>query len=86
MTDKQEEKGAECCTIESVVTIDERGQMVLPKHVRETMDIKPGDKLAVIAVKSAGRACCVTLVKAEAFSGTVKVLLKPMMGTPEDSE
>lgn len=74
-----EERQAECCTIESVVTIDERGQMVLPKDVRDKMGIKPGDKLAVVAVRSEGKACCVTLIKAEAFSGTVKVLLKPMI-------
>lgn len=69
----------ECCSIESVVTIDDRGQMVLPKDVRDKMGIKPGDKLAVVAVKGGGKACCVTLIKAEAFSGTVKVMLKPMM-------
>jgi antitoxin PrlF len=83
MTDKNKE---ECCSIESVVTIDERGQMVLPKSVRETMDIKPGDKLAVVAVKSSGKPCCVTLIKAEAFSGTVKVMLKPMMESSEEDE
>jgi len=79
-----DEKRVECCTIESVVTIDERGQMVLPKDVRDKMDIKAGDKLAVVAVRSGGKACCVTLIKAEAFSGTVKVLLKPMMESPEE--
>jgi antitoxin PrlF len=72
-------KQPECCTIESIVTIDERGQMVLPKGVREKMGIKAGDKLAVVAVSSEGKSCCVTLIKAEALSGTVKVLLKPML-------
>ena len=72
-------KQTECCTIESVVPIDERGQMVLPKSVREKMDIKAGDKLAVVAVSSEGKSCCVTLIKTEALSGTVKVLLKPML-------
>lgn len=79
-----EKNKVECCSIESVVTIDERGQMVLPKDVREKMGIKPGDKLAVVAVKSAGKACCVTLIKAEAFTGTVKVLLKPMMESSDE--
>lgn len=81
-SDKQEE----CCSIESVVTIDERGQMVLPKDVRAKMNIKPGDKLAVVAVQSGGRPCCVTLIKAEEFSGTVKVLLKPMMETKKKGD
>jgi len=79
-----EAKKVECCTIESVVAIDERGQMVLPKDVRDKMGIKAGDKLAVVAVRSGGKACCVTLIKAEEFSGTIKVLLKPVMDTGEE--
>lgn len=70
----------ECCRIESVVTVDERGQLVLPKDVREDLGIKAGDKLAVVAVKGAKGVCCVTLIKAEALSGSVKIILKPMLG------
>ncbi len=79
-----EDKQTECCSIEGMVTIDERGQMVLPKDVRDKMGIKAGDKLAVVAVKSGCESCCVTLIKAEAFSGTVKVLLKPILESPEE--
>ena len=39
------------CTVESIVTIDERGQMVLPKEIRERAKIKPGDKLAVLSLE-----------------------------------
>ena len=73
------EKQAECCTVESVVTVDERGQMVLPKDVRDRMGIKPGSKLAVVAVGGAGGMCCITLIKVEALSGSVKVILQPML-------
>jgi AbrB family looped-hinge helix DNA binding protein len=73
---------SECCTVESVVTVDERGQMVLPKDVRDKMDIKPGTKLAVVAVRGSGdRMCCITLIKAETLSGPVKSILSPLLGT-----
>ena len=39
------------CTVESIVTIDERGQMVLPKEIRERAKIKPGDKLALLSLE-----------------------------------
>ena len=70
----------ECCTVESVVTVDERGQMVLPKEIRERAGIKAGDKLAVIAVSDGDKLCCITLLKADALSGTVRLMLKPMLG------
>lgn len=36
-----------CCKVESVISIDERGQMVLPKETREKANIYAGDKLAL---------------------------------------
>ena len=38
-----------CCKVESVVSIDERGQMVLPKEIREKANIHSGDKLALVS-------------------------------------
>ena len=72
-------KGVNCCKIESLVSVDERGQMVLPKEIREKANIRPGDKLAVISWEKEGRICCVSLVKAEDFGDMVKGLLGPMM-------
>ena len=34
--------------IESVISVDERGQMVLPKDLRERAGIQPGDKMALV--------------------------------------
>lgn len=72
-----ENKG--CCQVEALVAVDERGQMVLPKEVREKAQIKPGDKLAVVIFEKDGKVCCVTLIKAENFGGMVKTLLSPMV-------
>jgi len=70
---------APCCRVEALVPIDARGQIVLPKDVREKAQIKAGDKLAVIAFESEGKVCCISLVKSDAFAESVKDMLGPMM-------
>ena len=35
----------ECCRIDAVVSVDAKGQIVLPKDLREKANIKPNDKL-----------------------------------------
>ena len=67
-----------CCNIESLITIDERGQMVLPKGVRDKAKIRPGDKMAVVTWIKDGKTCCVSLIKADEFSKPLKDILEPM--------
>jgi antitoxin PrlF len=66
------------CKVESLVTIDERGQMVLPKEIRERADIHSGDKLAVIGWEKDGKICCISLIKADELSGMVKDMLSSL--------
>jgi AbrB family looped-hinge helix DNA binding protein len=68
-----------CCKVEAVVSIDERGQMVLPKEARDKAGIRAGDKLAVISWGKGEEVSCLTLMKAEAFGGMVKGMLGPLM-------
>jgi len=68
-----------CCAIEALITVDERGQMVLPKDVREAAGIRPGDKLALIAWKKNGAVCCMSLMKADDLRGMVRGKLGPLM-------
>jgi antitoxin PrlF len=68
-----------CCRIESLVTVDERGQMVLPKEIREKAGIRPGQKLALIGWERHGEICCLALMKAEEFTGMVKDVLGPIL-------
>ena len=79
-----------CCKIESLISVDERGQMVLPKEMRDKANIRPGDKLALISWEKNGKVCCISMIKAEDFGDMVKGLLGPMMkemaGTPKTSE
>ena len=75
---KKTEKNA-CCQVEAVTTVDERGQMVLPKEIREKAQISAGDKLALITWKKEDRVCCITLIKAEELNQMVKSFLGPVM-------
>ena len=68
-----------CCQVDALVTIDGRGQIVLPKDVREKVKVKAGDKFVVISSGSGGEVCCLFLVKADDFGETVKGMLGPMM-------
>lgn len=66
-----------CCRVESLVSVDGRGQMVLPKDVREKAGIGPGDKLALATWRGEGGACCIFLMKAELLSGVLRSVLGP---------
>jgi antitoxin PrlF len=68
-----------CCKVESIVSVDERGQMVLPKEIREKAKIKAGDKLAVVSMEKDGNVCCLSLIKVEKLEGLVKSMLGPVM-------
>jgi AbrB family looped-hinge helix DNA binding protein len=72
-------ENAACCRVESLITIDERGQMVLPKDLRERANIKRGDKLAVISWEREGAICCMALIKSEYLAERVKDFLGPVM-------
>jgi len=68
-----------CCKVESIIPIDERGQMVLPKELRDRAKIKAGDKLAVVSWEKGGEICCIYLIKTESLAERVKDFLGPMM-------
>jgi antitoxin PrlF len=72
-------KGASCCAVEALVTVDERGQMVLPKELRAKAGIKAGDKLAVTTWEKDGKICCIALIKADSLETMVKGMLGPVM-------
>ena len=59
-----------CCRIEAVISIDERGQMVLPKEVRDKLSLSPRDKLAVISWGDRD-VCCLILIKVDQLTGVL---------------
>lgn len=64
-------------SVEAVATIDDRGQMVLPKAIRERLGLKAGDKLAISVMERDGQPCCITLIRTEELSNMVREFLGP---------
>lgn len=65
--------------IEAIIGVDERGQLVLPKDVREKANIRQGEKLAVVNWERGGKVCCITLIKVEDLAEMIKGSLGPVL-------
>lgn len=66
-------------SVEAIVSCDDRGQLVLPKDVRKKLDIKSGDKMALLNVVSKDNTVCITLIKANSLEELIKNYLGPVM-------
>ena len=67
-----------CCgdvTVQALVRVDDRGQMVLPKDVREKAEIRGGDKLALTTIEKDGKVCCILLTRSDDFVQVVRATL-----------
>lgn len=73
------EEAENCCKVESLIGVDERGQMVLPKEIREKAGIKAGDKLALVSWNKEGEVCCLTLIKVDTLTEMVTDRLGPLL-------
>lgn len=69
---------AQCCRVVAVVSVDDRGQMVLPKEIREKVAIHGGDKLTVTTWEKDGEVVCISLTKIERLSEMVRGMLGPV--------
>ncbi|HVP96796.1 HgcAB-associated protein HgcC [Methanoregula sp.] len=67
------------CRLEAVLSIDERGQMVLPKDVREKIGAGAGEKFALVSWGKEGKICCLALTRVENLNDPVRDLLGPMI-------
>jgi AbrB family looped-hinge helix DNA binding protein len=68
-----------CCKVDAVVTVDAKGQIVLPKDLREKAKLKANDKLALIGCERNGKLCCIMMIRAEDLGSSVKSMLGPML-------
>jgi AbrB family looped-hinge helix DNA binding protein len=59
--------------------MDVKGQIVLPKDLREKAGFKPNDKLAVVACEKNGEVCCIMMIKAERLAGAVTKTIGPLI-------
>ncbi len=89
MPRRKDRKEAECCDesvdsskydVEGVATVDERGQMVLPKAIRDKAGIRPGDKLAIVTLVRDGKVCCLHLFRTDDLAQGVRGILEPKDG------
>ena len=69
---------ASSCRVESIVSMDERGQMVLPKEIREKAKIRAGDKMAVVSWEKEEKIFCISLIKVEDLETMVRSFLGPV--------
>ncbi|MFQ6674383.1 MAG: HgcAB-associated protein HgcC [Fidelibacterota bacterium] len=66
--------------VESIVSVDERGQMVLPKEVRDKLNLRGGDKLAIASCTDTNdNVTCLCLIRSDDFAVLVRELLGPML-------
>ena len=62
-----------------VVTVGERGQIVIPKQARSVFGISAGDKLVVLGEDNQG----IAIVKADNFESFAKTILEALKNTGE---
>jgi len=67
------------CRIDAVITMDAKGQIVLPKDLREKANFKPNDKIAIVTCEKNGEVCCIMMIKAERLVGAVTKTLGPLL-------
>lgn len=73
------EKYADTCRIEAILTVDERGQIVIPKEVRESARMGAGDRLALVSCMKDRDVCCLMLIHADQLTNMVRSALSPVM-------
>lgn len=78
-----EEKDTCCCSVTAIVSVDEKGQLVLPKDIRNWIGLKPGDKLAVVSMGGNQDRCCLMLMRADSLNEAVRVKIDMVMRKKE---
>ncbi len=77
------EKDTCCCSVTAIVGIDEKGQLVLPKDIRNSIGLKAGDKLAVVSMGGKEESCCLMLMRADSLNDAVRVKIDMVLGKKE---
>lgn len=65
------------CSVEAVITINDRCQILLPKELRDKAGIKAGNKFAVISCIRDQDVCCIIFILASRLAESVKQFLGP---------
>jgi len=71
----------DACRVEAVVSVDRRGQMVLPKEVRTKAGFGPDQKLAIVSWMKGEELCCLTLQRADDLAEVVRRTYGPLLAS-----
>jgi len=63
------------CHLEAIVSVDDRGQILLPKELRAKANIRSGEKLAVLTCVDDGEVS----VRSSSISGMIGDFLRPKL-------
>ena len=67
------------CQVEAVLSIDSRGQIVIPKEVRKRANIRDGDKLALVSWMNREEICCLALIRADNLSSVASGMMHSLL-------
>ena len=76
---RPDSEGSCSCSVEAVLSVDERGQMVLPKAMRTALGVENGGKLAAVTMQQGQEMCCVTLMRTDRLDGMARSFLSPIV-------
>lgn len=65
--------------LSAVVTVDARGQLVLPAEIRRRLGLKGGEKFALIPCGSAACPSALTLIRVDELGKALQGILGPLL-------
>jgi AbrB family looped-hinge helix DNA binding protein len=72
-------KNLATCQVEAVLSIDSRGQVVIPKEIRRRANIQDGDKLALVSWMNRDKICCLALIRTDNLSSEVSGVMHSLL-------
>jgi AbrB family looped-hinge helix DNA binding protein len=73
------DRNSATCQVEAVLSIDNRGQIVIPKEVRKKAHIQDGDKLALVSWMKENEICCLALIQTDNLSLEVSGVMRSLL-------
>ena len=71
------------CQVEAVLSIDSRGQIVIPKEVRKRAHIQDGDELALVSWLTRDEICCLALIRTCNLFSEVSGVMRSLLADKE---